>query len=82
MVENGILSPDVDIRKLAQITKNFTGAEIESLVKSATSFSLNRHHDLMDFTKELNFTKESLIVEMRDFMQALGEVDPPFNNLG
>jgi SpoVK/Ycf46/Vps4 family AAA+-type ATPase len=29
--------------------KNYTGAEIEAVVKSANSFALNRHHNLMDF---------------------------------
>lgn len=78
MRENGILGADVDIPRLAQLTKNFTGADIESLTKSATSFSLDRHHDLMDFSKELKFTKESMMVEMRDFMKALEEVKPDF----
>lgn len=36
------MSDDVDIANLAERTKNFTGAEIEGLVKSATSFALER----------------------------------------
>lgn len=78
MKESGILGADVDIQKIAQLTKNYTGAEIEALTKSATSFSLNRNHDLLDFSKELVFNKETMIVEMQDFMQALEEVKPDF----
>lgn len=43
MRTNGIMGPDVDIGEIAQLTKNFSGAEIAGLVKSATSFAFNRH---------------------------------------
>jgi vesicle-fusing ATPase len=43
MRSNNIMGRDVDIGELAQKTKNFSGAEIEGLVKSATSFAFNRH---------------------------------------
>lgn len=78
MRENHLLAPDVDINKLAELSKNFTGAEIESHVKSAQSFSLNRQHDLMDFTKELKFDDKNMMIEMNDFIQAYDEVKPDF----
>ena len=34
------MAPDVDIAKLAEITKNYTGAEIAAVCRSATSFAL------------------------------------------
>jgi vesicle-fusing ATPase len=40
---NNVLGGDVDIKELASITKNFSGAEIGGLIKSATSFAMNRH---------------------------------------
>lgn len=40
MRENGKLGPDVDIAELARQTRNFSGAEISGLVKSASSFAL------------------------------------------
>lgn len=43
MRNNGIMDSDVDLRELAALTKNFSGAEIGGLVKSATSFAFNRH---------------------------------------
>lgn len=42
MTTNSFLGRDVDLAELAARTKNFSGAEIEGLVKSATSFALNR----------------------------------------
>ena len=43
MRNNGIMDSDVDLKELAASTKNFSGAEIGGLVKSATSFAFNRH---------------------------------------
>jgi vesicle-fusing ATPase len=40
---NNVLGADVDIKELAAVTKNFSGAEIGGLIKSATSFAMNRH---------------------------------------
>ncbi|SRR5258707_6565791 len=43
MRHNKIMDRDVSIQELASSTKNFSGAEINGLVKSATSFAFNRH---------------------------------------
>lgn len=43
MRTNGVMDRDVDLEELSVITKNFSGAEIGGLVKSATSFAFNRH---------------------------------------
>lgn len=43
MKENGKLGSDVNIAELAKQTRNFSGAEISGLVKSASSFALQRH---------------------------------------
>ena len=40
MRKNNLLAKDVDINKLATITKNYTGAEIEAVCRSANSFAL------------------------------------------
>ena len=42
MKSNKKLSDDVDIAELAGLTKNFSGAEIEGLVRAAQSCALNR----------------------------------------
>ena len=46
---NNVLGADVDIKELASVTKNFSGAEIGGLIKSATSFAMNRHIKVRGF---------------------------------
>lgn len=41
MRQNKLLADDVDLNKLAHEMRNYTGAEIEAVVKSANSFALN-----------------------------------------
>lgn len=38
-----MLAGDVDIKELAVETKNFSGAELEGLVRAAQSTAMNRH---------------------------------------
>jgi len=40
MNKNDLLTSDVDTGKLASLTKNYTGAEIEAVCRSANSFAL------------------------------------------
>ena len=54
MSTNSFLGHDVDVQYLAERTKNFSGAEIEGLVKSAASFALNRNVDVNDLHKPLD----------------------------
>ena len=42
MREHQLLDPDVDLEELAKETKNFTGAEIEGLVRAAQSTAMDR----------------------------------------
>jgi vesicle-fusing ATPase len=37
------MAPDVSLDELANLTKNFSGAELGGLIKSATSFAMQRH---------------------------------------
>lgn len=76
MRTNNYLSDDVDIANLAERTKNFTGAEIEGLVKSATSFALEREVDINNLNKTLD--TKNMKVTMADFDRALMEVQPAF----
>ena len=77
MVKNNLIGDTVTIPKLSSMTKNYTGAEIEAVVKSASSFSFNKGSDLMDFTKAA-VLKANSKVEMDDFLLALDEIKPQF----
>lgn len=46
MRENNLLEADVDLNFLAENTVNYTGAEIEAVVRSATGFALFRDVNL------------------------------------
>lgn len=42
MLQNSFLARDVALERLSELTKNFSGAEIEGLVKDAVAYALNR----------------------------------------
>ena len=46
MGEHKLLASDIDLKDLASKTKNYTGAEIESVCRSAVSFTLFRESDI------------------------------------
>lgn len=77
MKENNVMEPDVNLLELAQLTKNYSGAEISGLVKAATSFAFNRHvkPDTMAGIKD---DVANLKVRRDDFINALDEVKPAF----
>ena len=77
MNTNGIMAPDVDVAELASLTKNFSGAEIGGLVKSATSFAFNRHVKV-GTQAGISDDIDDLKVSRQDFMMALDEVHPAF----
>ena len=45
MRESGRLDPEINFDELAELTKNFSGAEIEGLVRAAVSYALYTHVD-------------------------------------
>jgi vesicle-fusing ATPase len=67
MRQNGVLADDVDVEEIAKLTKNFSGAEIAGLVRSATSFALNRHMEANERGVVAKNT-ENLKVGREDFM--------------
>jgi vesicle-fusing ATPase len=77
MRTNKLLGEDVHLDKLAKLLKNYTGAEIEAVVKSAASHAFARTNNLMDFTKEPTLNEDSK-VEFQDFVKAIEEVKPQF----
>ena len=77
MRTNGVMDHDVDLFELASLTKNFSGAEISGLIKSATSFAFSRHVKIGTMAG-ISDDVENLRVNKNDFMQALDEVHPAF----
>ncbi|XP_070782892.1 vesicle-fusing ATPase-like [Enoplosus armatus] len=74
-----LLGSDVDIKELAVETKNYSGAELEGLVRAAQSTAMNRHIKASN-TVEVNIeTAEKLQVSRLDFMASLNnDIKPAF----
>jgi len=67
------LDNDVDLDKLAEMAKNFSGAELKGLVTNATTFATNR---CVQYSKEGGIKMldpEKIHISMEDFTQALHE---------
>ncbi|KAL4897224.1 P-loop containing nucleoside triphosphate hydrolase protein [Aspergillus ambiguus] len=77
MRQSDLMDSDVDLFELARQTKNFSGAEIAGLVKSASSFAFNRHVKLEN-GGHIGGDISNMKVNRADFQLALDEVKPAF----
>uniref|UniRef100_A0A8C9RAY3 Vesicle-fusing ATPase n=1 Tax=Scleropages formosus TaxID=113540 RepID=A0A8C9RAY3_SCLFO len=79
MREFNLLSSDVDLSELAAETKNYSGAELEGLVRAAQSTAMNRHIKAST-TVEVDMEKaEKLQVHRADFLGSLNnDIKPAF----
>ncbi|ELP93826.1 vesicle-fusing ATPase, putative [Entamoeba invadens IP1] len=74
MRDNKMVGDDVSIEELAKRTKNFSGAEIEGLVLSATSFALKENFDMEKYKPKT----DKFIIKKEHFDMALSEMKPAF----
>lgn len=81
MRNNNKLASDVNIAELASVTKNFSGAEIEGLVRAAQSTAMNR---LIKATSKVEVDTEAiekLKITRADFLHALQhDIKPAFGS--
>lgn len=77
MRDNNVMDADVNLAELAHETKNFSGAEIGGLVKSASSFAFNRHVKV-GTVAGISDDIVNMKVNRADFENALEEVKPAF----
>ena len=91
MRKHNLLAGDVDLDKLAQVTKNYTGAEIEAVCRSATSFAIFKIDSQQPGAPssvasvasgiKVDKKKQGFVehqVFMKDFDKALDEIKPAF----
>ncbi|XP_013783299.1 vesicle-fusing ATPase 2-like [Limulus polyphemus] len=79
MKTHGKLAENVDINELATLTKNFSGAEIEGLVRAAQSTAMNRLIKAASKVQVDPEAMEKLMVTKEDFMHALeNDIKPAF----
>jgi len=77
MKENNKLGEDVDLKEIAALSKNFSGAEIEGLVKAASSSALKRYLHLgnkievdPDAIDKLKITRDDFIYSLENDVKA------------
>ncbi|CAH2302801.1 vesicle-fusing ATPase isoform X1 [Pelobates cultripes] len=79
MREHSLLSTDVDIPELSVETKNFSGAELEGLVRAAQSTAMNRHIKATNKVEVDMEKAECLQVTRSDFLTSLeNDIKPAF----
>ncbi|KAG5980307.1 hypothetical protein E4U55_004172 [Claviceps digitariae] len=72
-----LLDADVDLAELAALTKNYSGAEISGVVRSATAFSFERHTKVGSMAVPVE-DLSSMTVNSNDFRQALAQIKPHY----
>ncbi len=72
------LAPDVDIDKLAEMTKGYTGADLAALCREAAMKCIRRILPSIDFNEEKLSPEilDQLVVTMKDFLEAYKEITP------
>eukprot|EP01097_Dermamoeba_algensis_P005479 TRINITY_DN3489_c0_g1_i1.p1 TRINITY_DN3489_c0_g1~~TRINITY_DN3489_c0_g1_i1.p1 ORF type:complete len:784 (-),score=205.95 TRINITY_DN3489_c0_g1_i1:72-2180(-) len=80
MKSSNLLAEDVNLQDIAVRTKNYSGAEIEGLVKCAASFAFERQLDPNQIGKALNV--QNVRLTKPDFDRALEEIKPAFGVSG
>jgi len=72
------LADDVDLDKLAEMTRGYTGADLAALCREAAMKAIRRILPSIDFSEEKIPPEilDKLVVTMKDFMNAFKEITP------
>jgi transitional endoplasmic reticulum ATPase len=72
------LAEDVDVKRLANVTHGFVGADLEALTKEAALHALRRILPEIDFEADSVPAEilNKIIVDMNDFQESLKEIEP------
>jgi transitional endoplasmic reticulum ATPase len=72
------LADDVDLAKLAEMTKGYTGADLAALAREAAMHALRRYLPEIDIEQEKIPAEvlEKMVVKMEDFLAAFREITP------
>jgi vesicle-fusing ATPase len=77
MLNNGYTT-NINLDEIAKLSVNFTGAEIESIVKNAVSYSISREIDVSNLENAKNIKP---IITQDDLIRGFEEIKPLFGSL-
>jgi vesicle-fusing ATPase len=77
MLNNGYTT-NINLDEIAKLSVNFTGAEIESIVKNAVSYSISREIDVSNLENAKNIKP---IITQDDLVRGFKEIKPLFGSL-
>lgn len=78
MNQTGYLDSNVNLSEIAEITKNFTGAELESVVKNAVSYSIAKELDPSNLSSAKDINP---IVTQTELVKSANEIKPQFGSV-
>ncbi len=70
------LCPDIHMEELANVTNNYSGAEIEGVVKAAVSYAIRRNTTTEN--SQIKINDESILLKREDFITAIEHDIKPF----
>lgn len=79
LINNKLFEPGFDLMKIAELTDNYTGAELESLVQTTVQNVLGAQ---IDFNNIVESAKkiENVIITHSDFLASISKINPMFKN--
>lgn len=78
MNQTGYLDKQVNLEEIAEITKNFTGAELESVIKNAVSYSIAKELDPSNLSSAKDINP---IVTQIELVKSANEIKPQFGSV-
>lgn len=73
------VGPDVNVEELAEMTKNFTGAEIEGVIRNASQFAMmDRHLDMKSGGTPTVVDPNNIVIFRDDYERAISMTKPAF----
>jgi vesicle-fusing ATPase len=78
MNKSGYLHHEVNLEEIAGITKNFTGAELESVIKNAVSYSIAKELDPSNLSSAKDINP---IVTQTELVRSVNEIKPQYGSV-
>lgn len=79
IIKNNHIEDNVSLEELSYLSKNYTGAELEGLVKSASSYAFNKCIKTVNGKIEID-SDTQLKITKDDFLQGLSEIHPAYGH--